>query len=364
MNGENINTKKKTNMTIKEEQKLYVSEAIIKRLLLSIILIIGITFLSCKKDNNNINDPIPTEIKAGYKFVKSPYNGQDSLMVAIWYPTLDEESEYNYNTASTGLIVKGKVSHNASEINESHPVIIFSHGFSGGGIGSVEICEALARAGFYVFVPDHSDAVMSVRIRGQSNGTLDEALDYLNDNPFGNGENFGYRVSELQSVIEFVNSSSFKVDKSKIILGGHSMGGWTVMKVKEDGFHPTAMFFFSMGELNWLYNQNRYFEASTFQNIDFPTAYFYGGAEYGQAISAGLGNVYAAYCFTHSPSPSYGLMVKQGNHFTYNSEAVAPGSFGSNVQIKSINDRLINFLNRHVKGQNVVVTNEPEDVIK
>jgi hypothetical protein len=57
-------------------------------------------------------------------------------------------------------------------------------------------------------------------------------------------------------------------------------------------------------------------------------------------------------------------MVKQGNHFTYNSEAVAPGSFGSNVQIKSINDRLINFLNRHVKGQNVVVTNEPEDVIK
>jgi hypothetical protein len=194
MNGENINTKKKTNMTIKEEQKLYVSEAIIKRLLLSIILIIGITFLSCKKDNNNINDPIPTEIKAGYKFVKSPNNGQDSLMVAIWYPTLDEESEYNYNTASTGLIVKGKVSYNASEINESQPVIIFSHGFSGGGIGSVEICEALARAGFYVFVPDHSDAVMSVRIQGQSNGTLDEALDYLNDNPFGNGENFGYRV--------------------------------------------------------------------------------------------------------------------------------------------------------------------------
>ena len=65
-----------------------------------------------------------------------------------------------------------------------------------------------------------------------------------------------------------------------------------------------------------------------------------GEQKYGQAISAGLGNVYAAYCFTHSPSPSYGLMVKQGNHFTYNSEAVAPGSFGSNVQIKSINDRL------------------------
>jgi len=335
---------------------------VLKILSLFFLLILSISMLSCNKDENEIDSR--TEAKAGYKFVKIPKNAQDSIFVAIWYPTLDKENNYSYNKAASGLTVKGKVSYNGSEINENHPVIIFSHGFSGGGIGSVEICEALARAGFYVFVPDHSDEVMSVRIQGQSNGTLDEALDYLNNNPFGNGENFEYRVTELQSVIEFVNSSSFKVDKSKIIFGGHSMGGWTVVKVMEDGFHPTAMFFFSMGELNWLYNQKRYFEAITFQNINFPTVYFYGGAEYGQSITAGLGNVYAAYCFTHSPSPGYGLMVKQGNHFTYNSEAVAPGSFGNSVQIKSINDRLINFLNRHVNGQNVVVTNEPEDVIK
>ncbi len=335
----------------------------LNNLSLNILLLISLSLLACNKDENGIVDP-PSELRAGYKFVKIPNNVQDSIMVAIWYPTLDEENDYNYNTASTGLTLKGAVSYNGSEMNENYPAVIFSHGFSGGGIGSVEICEALARAGYYVFVPDHSDAVMSVRIQGQSNGTLDEALDYLNDNPFGNGENFGYRVSELQSLIQFVNASSFKVDKSRIILGGHSMGGWSVMKVKEAGFNPTAMFFFSMGELNWLYSQNRYFEASTFQSIDFPTAYFYGGAEYGQAIAADLGNVYAAYCFTHSPSPSYGLLVNQGNHFTYNSQAIAPGSFGNNKQITAMNARLINFLNRHVKGQNIVVTNEPEDVTK
>lgn len=348
---------------MKKEYKTVILKKIKKRLYLITVLILSFSLLACNKEGNNITDP-HTELRAGYKFVKIPKNAQDSIMVAIWYPTLDAENDYSYNTASTGLIVKGNVSHNGSEINENHPAIIFSHGFSGGGIGSVEICEALARAGYYVFIPDHNDAVMSVRIQGQSNGTLDEALDYLDNNPFGNGENFGYRVSELQSVIQFVNSSNFKIDKSKIILGGHSMGGWTVMKVKEAGFHPTAMFFFSMGELNWLYNQNKYFEASTFQSINFPTAYFYGGAEYGQAIIAGLGNVYAAFCFTHSPSPSYGLLVKQGNHFTYNSEAVAPGSFGYNEQVKAINTRLINFLNRHIKGQNIVVTTEPEDVIK
>ncbi|WP_430400694.1 hypothetical protein [Flavobacterium sp.] len=348
---------------MKKEYKTETLEMILKNLSLFILILISLSLLACNKDENSIADP-SLELNAGYKYVKIPKNAQDSIMVAIWYPTLDEENNYNYNTASSGLIVKGKVSNNGSEINENHPAIIFSHGFSGGGIGSVEICEALARAGFYVFAPDHSDAVMSVRIQGQSNGTLDEALDYLDNNPFGNGENFGYRVSELQSVIDFVNTSSFKVDKSKIILGGHSMGGWTVMKVRNEGFYPKAMFFFSMGELNWLYNQNRYFEASTFQSIDFPTAYFYGGAEYGQVLSAGLGNVYAAYCFTHSPSPSYGLLVKQGNHFTYNSQAVAPGSFGNNEQNTAINFRLINFLNKHVKGQNIVITNEPEDVTK
>lgn len=350
-------------MIIEKEYKAEILEVILKNLSLNILLLISLSLLACNKDENSIVDP-PSELRAGYKFIKIPKNAQDSIMVAIWFPTLDEENDYSYNTASTGLIVKGKVSHNGSEINKNHPVIVFSHGFSGGGIGSIEICEALARAGYYVFAPDHSDAVMSVRIQGQSNGTLDEALDYLNDNPFGNGENFGYRVSELQSVIDFVNTSSFKVDKSKIILGGHSMGGWTVMKVRNSGFNPKAMFFFSMGELNWLYNQNRYFEASTFQSIDFPTAYFYGGVEYGQALLAGLGNVYAAYCFTHSPSPSYVLLVKQGNHFTYNSQAIAPGAFGNNEQNNAINSRLINFLNRYIKGQNIVVTNEPEDVTK
>ncbi len=329
--------------------------------LASTVFLFVLHLASCTKSDDKVQ---PTRINAGYQFVKIPNNGQDSLLLAVWYPTFDEENDYQYSTASTGLTVRGKAAYNATEINESRPAVIFSHGFSGGGIGSVEICEALARAGYYVLVPDHSDAVMSVRIQGQANGTLEEALDYLTDNPFGDGDNYLYRVAELQATIGFVNSSNFKIDKSKIILGGHSMGGWTVMKAREAGFSPAAMFFFSMGELNWLFDQSRYFEASTFQSISFPTAYFYGGAEYGQAISAGLGNVYAAYCFIHSPSPSYGLLVRQGNHFTYNSEAVAPGSYGSEEQIETINDRLISFLNKHIKGQNVVVAKEAEDISK
>jgi pimeloyl-ACP methyl ester carboxylesterase len=325
------------------------------------LILLFLALMACMENEKGMT---PQMISAGYQFRKIPRVGQDSLMVAVWYPTLEAEVEYTYNTASSGLDVKGKVSYGASEINSNSPVVVFSHGFSGGGIGSVEICEALARAGYYVFAPDHNDAVMAVRIQGPSSGTIEEALDYLTNNPFGTGANYTYRISELQAVVQFATTAGFNIDVSRIVLGGHSMGGWTAMKTMDSGINPKAMFLFSMGELNWLYTQSRYFEASFFNGLDFTTAYFYGGAEYGQAVAAGLGNVYAAFCYTHSPSPSYGLLVKAGNHFTYNSQAVAPGSSGTAEQLQSINNRLVNFLNRHVMDMDVVVTAEAEDVSK
>jgi len=348
----------------KNTPPISISHGVLARVCI-IVLCLGLPLMACKNIDDSLIEPdINKKNNAGYTFFKIAHRGQDSLQLAAWFPTLDEEEEYRYNTASTGMVVTGKVSHNAREIAGIHPAIIFSHGFSGGGIGSVEICEALARAGYYVFAPDHGDALMSVRIQGQSKGTLSEALDYLNDHPFGNGDAYGYRVSEMQSIIAFLHASSFNIDKRKFILGGHSMGGWTVMKTVENGYTPIALFFFSMGELHWLHNHSRYFESHFFQDLDCPTAYFYGGSEYGEAIAAGLHNVYAAYCFTYSPSPSYGLLVKGGTHFTYNSRAVAPGSYGSTEQLQSINYRLINFLNRHGRGMNITVTKEPEDVTK
>ena len=89
-----------------------------------------------------------------------------------------------------------------------------------------------------------------------------------------------------------------------------------------------------------------------------------GEDEYGQAVNNGRENVYAAFCYTHSPGPSYGLFVEDGNHFTYNSEAVAPLSYGNTSQIESITSRLLNFLDRHVQGADVSVTQHPRDVSK
>ena len=329
--------------------------------IITYLLLIIFGVVSCSKEN----DQVEQNLNAGFKKITLQNPNGGNLMVAIWYPTFANETSYFYNTASTNMDITGKVAYNGQIAKGGYPLIIFSHGFSGSGIGSVEICEILAKSGYVVAVPDHSDAVMSARIEGTATGTIEDALSYLENNPFGDGTNYEYRISEIQTVITSLKTHpDFMVNTEKLVLGGHSMGGWTIMKSLENNINTKAMFLFSMGELNWLFQEQRYFEASFFQSLNSPTAYFYGGVEYNQAILAERDNVYAAYCFTHSPSPSYGLSVPQGNHFTYNSQAITPQLFGNENQIISISNKLVNFLDKHVQDKNVVVTNDPLDVSK
>jgi pimeloyl-ACP methyl ester carboxylesterase len=326
------------------------------------LITIGVIFLllSCNKEEAAV-----MLLQAGYQkaVVNSPDGG--NTPVAIWYPTTEGQSSYDYNTAASDLNVTGLVAENGVVADGKWPLIIFSHGFSGGGVGSVEICEALAREGYVVVAPDHSDPVIAVRIDGPASGTLTEALEYLENNPFGDGTDYEYRIPEILGIADYFSSDrSFNIDQDQLVLAGHSMGGWTVMKAVEARLRPAAMFLFSMGELNWLFAGQRYFEAPFFQALDFPTAYFYGGVEYAQAIDFGRNNVYAAFCFTNSPGPSYGLLVPEGNHFTYNSRAIAPQSYGTVTQLESINSRLINFLDKHLNNSNVEVASGESDVSK
>ncbi len=316
--------------------------------------------LGCHKDET---PEIP--LRAGFqkKVVDNPDSGETDI--AIWYPTAEDQTVYVYNSAASGIEVTGLVAENAKVADGRWPLIVFSHGFSGGGVGSVEICEALARAGYVVVAPDHSDPVIAVRTNGPATGTLTEALAYLENNPFGDGSDYEYRIPEILGIVEhFGTDQLFNIDQDQLVLAGHSMGGWTVMKTLESGLKPSAMFFFSMGELNWLFTGQRYFEAPFFQSFDFPTAYFYGGEEYAQAINLGRNNVYAAFCYTNSPGPTYGLWVPEGNHFTYNSRAIAPQSYATDEQLESINTRLISFLDKHLKNIDAEVATEDSDVSK
>lgn len=320
-------------------------------------ILLCLTLYFCEE---NADDPV----QAGFKVLELPY-GNSSLKVAVWYPTLEREKNYTYNTSSGGLALTGLVAKDGAVKSGSWPLIIFSHGFSGGGIGSVEICEALAREGYVIVAPDHSDAVLTVRISGEANGTIQDALAYLEANPFGGGTAYTYRIDEIQHVITSMKQrTDFFIDAAKVVYAGHSMGAWTVMKAMAAGPRPTAMFLYSMGELNWLFQGARYFESNFFEDIDFATAYFYGGQELNEALNANRGNVYAAYAYNFSPRPGYGFIVPQGNHFTYNSKAVAPTAFGQPHQLENIIRKTVYFLNKHVKGQSVKLDLGAGDVSK
>ncbi len=277
---------------------------------------------------------------------------------AVWYPTDSPESPYTYGSGVGGSI-QGSVAPDAPARPGSWPLVVFSHGFSGGGVGQTTITESLARSGYVVAAPDHSDPILCVRIAGTATGTLEGALDYLDSHPFGsNGALYSYRIPEIQAVVSALYTNTrFHVLPNKIALAGHSMGAWTVMSVMTNGFNPDAMILYSMGELNWLFTAQRYFQASVFQAMSFPTIYFYGSRELSSAMNAGRTNVYAAYAYHHSPSPSYGVEIAGGNHFVYNNFPVASeGSAGTPSQFEAIQLSSGQFLDRHLKNLSTAVT--------
>jgi predicted dienelactone hydrolase len=85
--------------------------------------------------------------------------------VAIWYPSTTGERPFQYdyteNKISTELAVNGKPAAG------KFPLVIYSHGASGCGLGMAFLTERLAREGFVVAGPDYKDRYQVC----QSNGT-------------------------------------------------------------------------------------------------------------------------------------------------------------------------------------------------
>ncbi|MGD9682939.1 MAG: hypothetical protein AB7W16_17255 [Candidatus Obscuribacterales bacterium] len=117
------------------------------------------------------------------------------------------------------------------------PVLIFSHGYSGGGLGQSALTSDLAAHGWIVAAPDHSDDVMAVRIGGKANGDLLKAINHLkNEKPF-DPVTYSYRKVELETALEAVlHYDKLKKNPGEIAFAGHSMGGWTAMvaSLKDD----------------------------------------------------------------------------------------------------------------------------------
>lgn len=286
-------------------------------------------------------DPAPAVQSAGYQVIRVPV-GSTIIEVAVWYPTLATPRPIRYGTAW----VTGSAALDAPVRPGPWPLIVFSHGYSGSGVGSTAICERLAAAGYVVAAPDHSDAVTGSRISGIPTGGIDEAMLDLRDTPPSLAAH-GYRADEVRAVIERMQYDRTFPTTNQVALIGHSLGGWTVFQAALSGVAADAIVSLSMGELHWLMRRQRFFGAEQLGRISVSVAYFYGGDE-AEALRGRPTN--AEYCCDATPNASL-YRVDDGDHFVYvDQEAMRDGRGGTPEQLRFIADETIDFLRGALKG--------------
>jgi len=126
------------------------------------------------------------------------------------------------------------------------PLLIFSHGLFGGREMYTSLCQDLASWGFIVLVIQHQDGSSPVVVR--PDGTripykpLNLVLDEYGEVAYVHArrDQTDFRVAELAEVVTYaprlceglgidLPASSGAIDASRIVLGGHSFGGATVL---------------------------------------------------------------------------------------------------------------------------------------
>lgn len=102
------------------------------------------------------------ENQIGFRIVDFE-ESENTIIAAVWYPTDEECESYRYG----GILETNRVALDAQVKGNAKgwPLLAWSHGYGGGGIGSVFLAEALAAKGWVVAAPDHSDRDRTVRIR-------------------------------------------------------------------------------------------------------------------------------------------------------------------------------------------------------
>jgi pimeloyl-ACP methyl ester carboxylesterase len=283
--------------------------------------------------------------------IQVPVSGR-SIDVAVWYPTAADPTHQGYGTAN----VAGQAAVDAPVKPGPWPLLVFSHGYSGSGVGSASIAELVAASGYVVAAPDHGDKVTEVRIRAKPTGNIRHALEDLGRTP-PSLESHGYRPAEVRAVMDvLLGSEEFSVHPRQVALAGHSLGGWTAINTALRDPRPRALVLYSMGELHWLMSKQRFFGPDELARLGVPVFYFYGSRE-ADAVED-RGSVNARFAYQHTKAPACIVEVKGGNHFVYVSKAVAPRSGGNALQLRRIAQATVSFLDRVLKGEGSAVMAE------
>lgn len=282
-----------------------------------------------------------------------------ALTLAVWYPTAAQARSHTYGGPTMGRVALDAV---PLATGAPYPLLVFSHGYGGGGIGAVFFTEALAARGWIVVCPDHHDRYSAVRSRmGQvpgadMRGLLHHAGEIAASSP-AQRAGYRYRLDEMRQALDGVlGSPDFGplIDHQRIAVGGHSFGGYTALGVSGTlpEFHDPrikALLLFSTGAGAYLLTE------AELARLKIPSMLFLGEREATQKRGAATMNELSARIYRNLPPPKYFLEVRGADHFSFNNRfSDRPGArrmSGSDAQFELIRRYAIGFLERHVAGR-------------
>lgn len=281
------------------------------------------------------------------------------LALAVWYPTAAPPQEHNYGGSTVG-----RVARDAAPLTSGarYPLLVFSHGYGGGGIGAAFFTEALAARGWIVACPDHHDRHSAVRSReGQvakvdMAGLLRHAREIAASTP-AQRPAYRYRLEEMRQALEGMlvwPDFGSLIDPQRIAVGGHSFGGYTALGLS--GTLPEhqdprikALLLFSTGAGSYLFDEQE------LARVRVPSMLFMGENEAAQRRGAATMNELSQRIYRNLPAPKYFLEVRGADHFSFNnrfSDRVGARLMsGSEAQFALIRRYAIAFLERHVAGR-------------
>ncbi len=324
-------------------------------------LVCGI--LSCNEIRADDKErQLDSPFNVGYRILDLKYQKDEQekvLTIAIWYPTSTLSKSYNY-----GGSTNGKVAMDAPPLAEKgpYPMLVFSHGYGGSGLGAVFFTEKLAAHGWIVVAPDHHDMHSAVRIRsGQlkdfnRRGLWRYAKEIAASNP-ENRDKYLYRLYEMKLVIgHMIASENFKnvIDSGRVAVGGHSFGGYTALglcgtiKERYDS-RIKAVLLFSTGAGGYL------FRDAELSAVRIPSMLFIGEREKSQLRGSKTMLEIAVKIHKNLSPPKYFLEIKDANHFSFNNRFKdnrrTRRLSGSEDQFEVIRRYSIAFLEKYVAGK-------------
>lgn len=204
-------------------------------------------------------DPAEDGVPVGVTTVEA--NGQ---VMEVWYPASDAASGTPTEDADFQQFVPASVTEVLGEIpfpvvptgairdaalrvpEEPYPVVVFSHGFGGMRIQSIDYAVHLASRGYVVVAADHPGRMLTDLLPC----VFTPALDGCDLSGMGGDDP---AVEDVEDVVAWVDSAAGAgffagaIDPSRLALTGHSAGGGTVQEAGEVNPRFTALLSMAAG---------------------------------------------------------------------------------------------------------------------